>query len=397
MQCERCGTEFPEDATSCVKCGAPPPAAATVRADDPLTETEATVMAEEVLIEEPVPVSMPEAETTTASGGSGCGKACLWGVLGCAGVSLVMMCLCLVISVVGVNLLPSQFPVPMEEILGLAEEMNQTGGELPWEEIFGLAEGMTLEDAGFLIEEVDQLDPTAMSVSEVTPTYFPLSFPDVSYGNVNLAYPPGSGFVIEGDTVAALTEPEFWAIPEHVELTFMNYPLSDTFHYPRVMVFPLVEYEAMNSLAGELITELEDLLAEQPASPERIPFIPIWNAGPAFLSQVEYVDFQSGPGVRFISRYGQDAWPISNQELFYAYQGITEDGEFLVSAVLPISHPMLPPDGESALGEDYEGFIAGYEEYIQGIESDLNEADPTSFTPDLTVLDALMWSVSINR
>ena len=73
MQCERCGTEFPEDATSCVKCGAPPPAAATVRADDPLMEAEATVMAEEVLVEEPVPVSSPEVETTSTSGGSGCG------------------------------------------------------------------------------------------------------------------------------------------------------------------------------------------------------------------------------------------------------------------------------------------------------------------------------------
>ncbi len=396
MQCERCGTEFPEDATSCVKCGAPPPAAATVRADEQVVEGALTVKAEEVIVEEPELASTPEVETTTTSSGSGCGKACLWGVLGCAGVSLVMMCLCLVISIVGVNLLPSQFPVPMEEILGLAEEMNQSGGELPWEEIFSLAEGMTLEDAGFPAE-IELIDLTATPEPEVTPTYFPLSFPDVSYGNVNLAYPPDSGFVMVGDTVPALTEPEFWAVPEYVELTFSSYPLSDTFHYPRVMVFPIKEYVEINPLAGDLIAELENLLAEQPASPERIPFIPIWNAGPAFLSQVEYVDFQSGPGVRFISRYGQDAWPISNQELFYAYQGITDDGEFLVSAVLPISHPMLPPDGESAIGDDYEGFIAGYEEYIQEIESDLNEADPTSFTPDLTVLDALMWSVSIDR
>jgi hypothetical protein len=105
----------------------------------------------------------------------------------------------------------------MEEILGLAEEMNQTGGELPWEEIFSLAEGMTLEDAGFPAE-IDQLDLTATPEPEVTPTSFPLSFPDVSYGNVNLAYPPGSGFIMVGDTVPALTEPEFWAVPEHVEL-----------------------------------------------------------------------------------------------------------------------------------------------------------------------------------
>ena len=159
MQCERCGTEFPEDATSCVKCGAPRPAAATVRVNDPLVEAEATVMAEEIIVEEPALVSSPSGESTITSGGSGCGKTCLWGVLGCAGVSLVMMCLCLVISVVGVNLLPSQFPVPMEEILGLAEEMNQTGGELPWEEIFSLAEGMTLEDAGFPAE-IDLVDLT---------------------------------------------------------------------------------------------------------------------------------------------------------------------------------------------------------------------------------------------
>ncbi len=183
MQCERCGTEFPEDATSCVKCGAPPPAAATVRADEQVVEGALTVKAEEVIVEEPELASTPEVETTTTSSGSGCGKACLWGVLGCAGVSLVMMCLCLVISIVGVNLLPSQFPVPMEEILGLAEEMNQSGGELPWEEIFSLAEGMTLEDAGFPAE-IELIDLTATPEPEVTPTYFPLSFPDVSYGTL---------------------------------------------------------------------------------------------------------------------------------------------------------------------------------------------------------------------
>ncbi len=397
MQCERCGTEFPEGASGCVKCGAPPPAAATVRADEPSVEAEATVMAEEALVQEPAPVPSPSGESTAVSDRSGCSKACLWGVLGCVGVSLVLICLCLVISVVGVNLLPSQFPLPMDEILGLAEEFDQTGGELPWEELFSLAEGIALEEVGSPAEETVLPDPTVTPEPEATPTYFPLSFPDVSYGNVNLAYPPGSGFVMAGDTVPAVTEPDFWAVPEHVEITFTSYPLSDTFHDPRVMVFPLNEYETMNPLVGDLISELETLLAEQPSSPEQIPFIPIWNAGPAFLSQVEYVDFQSGPGVRFISRYGQDAWPIANDELVYIYQGLTDDGEFLVSAVLPISHPMLPDDGESAIGDDYEGFIAGYEAYIQGIETDLNAVDPTSFTPDLTVLDALMWSVSIDQ
>ena len=412
MQCERCGTEFPEGATSCVKCGAPPPAAETIRSDAPLPEAAPTVKAEEipdpvpaptVKAEEtfdptPAPVVTPGAPIGARETRSGCGKACLWAVLGCSGLALVSVCLCLVVSVVGINLVPSQFPIPVDEVLDLAEEMDPTGDQIPWEELFAIVSGMTAEELGFTTQEFhlgDGIEPTATSSVIATHTTSPPTSTEINYDGIALTQPTGIEFDIVGQTIPADLEMEFWNTPEHVEFHLETYPLTGTFHDPRIMIYPVDDYVLVNPNVVDEIAALMELLEQRPSDPEYIPFVPIWNAGPAFHAQIEYVDFESGAGIRFLTRYGQDAWPISNQEMFYGYQGVTQDGTYLVSAVLPAAHPLLPEDGQSYIGDDYDGFIAGYEAYIATITEMLNNADPSTFTPELMVLDALMESVRI--
>lgn len=111
--------------------------------------------------------------------------------------------------------------------------------------------------------------------------------------------------------------------------------------------------------------------------------------------QVEYLTFEGGSGVRFVSQYGQAAWPINNSDLFYAYQGLTDDGMYLISAILPVSHPSLPADGDTFIGDEYDAFINAYEAYLLNVESQLAIESPLSFSPQLTDLDAMMESMQI--
>ena len=109
-------------------------------------------------------------------------------------------------------------------------------------------------------------------------------------------------------------------------------------------------------------------------------------------AQVRYFRFQNGEGVRFLTQYGQAAWPINNDDMFYAFQGLTDNGEFYISAVLPISHPGLP-DPESVTMD--ESFYENFMNYVEITEGQLNAESPDSFMPMLSVLDSMIESLLV--
>jgi hypothetical protein len=111
-------------------------------------------------------------------------------------------------------------------------------------------------------------------------------------------------------------------------------------------------------------------------------------------AQVAYLDFEGGSGVRFLTQYVGEPTGINNRDLFYTFQGITDEGNAYVSAFLPVSHPSLPVH----LGV-FQGarntFSWSYDEYAGWIEKQLNEADASSFTPGLDQLDALIRALEV--
>jgi hypothetical protein len=216
--------------------------------------------------------------------------------------------------------------------------------------------------------------------------------PDVSYQGVSFSYDDNLATSVTPEMVPeqvdAAVEP--WNTPEYVQFTFNGYPLPDAFHTPRIMVFPTDAYNAINPTAGDTIYQLNQLLQNQPTNPEAIPFLPVFNAAQYMQAQVKYIRFQNGEGVRFLTQYGQDAWPINNNEMFYTFQGVTDDGQFYISAVLPISHPGLPDPETVTVDESfYEDFI----NYVAVTEGQLSAESPDSFTPTLSMLDSMIESL----
>ncbi|OGO17303.1 MAG: hypothetical protein A2Z14_17375 [Chloroflexi bacterium RBG_16_48_8] len=229
-------------------------------------------------------------------------------------------------------------------------------------------------------QEVEEIQPTAE--------------PDVTYQGVNFSYDDTFASSVTPETVAAQEDAavEAWNTPEHIQFMFNGYPLPDSFHTPRILVFPVDAYNAINPTAGDTIYQLQQLLENKPSDPEKIPFLPVFNAGQFMQAQVGYFRFQNGAGVRFLTQYGQAVWPINSDDMFYTFQGITDDGMYYISAILPISHPNLP-DPESITMDD--AFYDHFMDYVADVEDRLNAEPSESFTPSLLKLDAMMGTLFV--
>lgn len=178
--------------------------------------------------------------------------------------------------------------------------------------------------------------------------------------------------------------------PEYTQFTLQGYMLRDTFHSPRIYIYPLNDYRAMDSAVDEVGNRLNQILDEKPSDVENLPFLPLWNAGQMFHAQMEYIEFKNGRGVRFLTQYGQAVYPINNHDMFYTYQGLSDDGLWYVAAVLPVSHPLLPASydgGDPGIGDPAS--------YFSQVSAQLSALDPNSFNPSLLQLDELVSSIRV--
>ena len=184
--------------------------------------------------------------------------------------------------------------------------------------------------------------------------------------------------------------------PTHVMFDFIGYAAGERFHNPRIFIYPVGDYQAMSPYAADIIDSLKQTLINKPAggSPSNMPFLPLWNAAQIFSAKVDYFNFKNGSGVRYLTMFGQALWPVDNQNLFYTYQGLTEDGRYYIAAILPITHVGLPDQGRI---DDYMAFEENWENYIADTITWLETQSGQSFLPSVDQLDAMMASFEINR
>jgi len=242
--------------------------------------------------------------------------------------------------------------------------------------------------------------PTALEAATVTPTIVVQDFEAAiqAYRGVSFDY----GQSLANNAVASLIPAEPFLIiddaiiPQHGQVEFEGYVLANTFQRPRLYVYPLEAFRVGNRVAAERIARLEQLLIDRPADPVgSIPSLPLSSGGEMWRSQLRYLDFQNGQGVRYLTQFGQSYAPINNREMFYSFQGITDDGDYYVAAILPANHPLLPVDENDIPGGDAQAFGDGYDGYAADMTRLLDEQEDGSFTPDLAELDALIQSLQV--
>jgi hypothetical protein len=188
----------------------------------------------------------------------------------------------------------------------------------------------------------------------------------------------------------------YWdALPQYVRISLDGYPLTQKFFEPEISIYPVEDYRRVSPQAGPQLDRLQGVLDQQPSSADQYPFLPVFNAGQVFDSDVAYLEFQNGRGVRYLTIYAQYAAPVNNYDLFYTFQGLTDDGKTFISAILPVNHPSLPADPNALSSAEMDNIIKNYDLYIADQATALSSQPAGSFTPGLDQLDALIRSLEI--
>ena len=82
------------------------------------------------------------------------------------------------------------------------------------------------------------------------------------------------------------------------------------------------------------------------------------------------------------------------------YEGLTADGKYMVAVLLPVSLPLQStadnPSADGIIFPSNPTDSAAMISYYQSITDKLNAANPDSFQPSLTQLDALIQSITVN-
>lgn len=184
----------------------------------------------------------------------------------------------------------------------------------------------------------------------------------------------------------------FWSSPEHREFIFNNWVLSDAFHDPAIRIYPVADFIAINENVSIALTALDAALKAQPLNEEALRVADLFNAGQLYFSNPLALRFQNGYGARWLSLYGQAYSPVGKPNLFYTFQGFTDDGLYYVSIILPVNHPSLPAYDQVTLDD---AFAENFENYVAGIRVQLEAESDNSFLPSLVLLDQLVASLLV--
>jgi hypothetical protein len=251
------------------------------------------------------------------------------------------------------------------------------------------------------IPEISEETPSVELPTDepVLPTAEPeLPASNVEFQGTSFYLDPRIASSAESVVIAGVTGPDepIWGLePEHIQITFDRYALSGTFHAPKISIYPASEYAGLSPNIAEIIGDLRKVLTDQPVGDtlEHLPFLPVMPAAQYMQAQVKYLESKNGSGVRYLTQYGQDVYPVNNENMFYTYQGLTEGGEYLISALFPVASSALPDPATIDMDEFYND---DFNLYIIGTEALLNEQADSGFTPDLSVLDGLIATLQVS-
>jgi len=198
----------------------------------------------------------------------------------------------------------------------------------------------------------------------------------------------------------------YWELtPGHTVLKLEGYFLQGKLHEPQIYVYPALAYAQLFSGAFESMHRLRNVMydPDAPISADQLPAVPFFNAAQIFASNLQIIAFQNGEGVRFLTEYGQYAAPVNNHELFYHFQGFTNDGEYYIVAIFPITAPVLAETSDAGAAIPAGGIAypnindanADFQSYYTAVTALLNATSPDAFSPTINQLDALIQSMRI--
>lgn len=235
--------------------------------------------------------------------------------------------------------------------------------------------------------------PTPTQEGEPASRYF-MQFDEISFYYISTV-----ATKVTGRTVEKNVDVNNPVTPKMDQFEFQNYAVPSQIK-PRINVFSAQEFMDMGGdSAIKQVEKLKLLNVSQPANPPGdLPMLLGEPAAQLMRAGLEYIKFQNGAGIRYLTEYAEQPWPFDNNIFFYTFQGLTNDGAFYVSAILPVNHAELEgDDGMVRMREDYTKFQSTYPAYVDYIQKQLNSEQPNSFSPNLASLDAMIKSMVVEK
>lgn len=228
----------------------------------------------------------------------------------------------------------------------------------------------------------------------------------VTFGRLSLEIPSSVATGASGNDIAPVTAEDaaYWEkTPGHLQVSLGDYYiLQGKFHQPQIYVYPALEYAQLVPAAFESMHRLRNALhAPDAVGVDQLPAVPFFNAAQVSASNVQPISFQNGSGIRFVTEYAQGFVSINNQDLFYHFQGFTDDGNYYIIAILPITSPVLaetedlnaPLPAGGIHFPDLASQDPDLQGYFDAVTTLLDAQPPESFSPALSQLDALIQSM----
>jgi hypothetical protein len=265
----------------------------------------------------------------------------------------------------------------------------------------------TASETSVLLEPPTTTPEVFISLTQAIPAT-PVPNTLVTFGRLTLAIPSSVANGASGTEIAPVANEDaaYWEkTPGHLQVSLNDYyVLQGKFHQPQIYVYPAMPYVELSPAAFESMHRLRNVM--NPAAPftaDQLPAVPFFNAAQVFASNIQAISFQNGSGVRFLTEYAQYPAPVNNHELIYHFQGFTDDGEYYIVAIFPISVPVLAETSDAgavvpAGGIAYPDINSSnpdFQSYYASIADLLNATSPDAFTPSISQLDALIQSMMV--
>ena len=199
-------------------------------------------------------------------------------------------------------------------------------------------------------------------------------------------------------------------LPAHIQILFdgVTDPRAREPGAPVIYIIPVNAYrqlwEAHDSrFVSDVIRRIADMSFQPPEPPPTrgLPVLPAEETFGVndFATQLRPASSEatsaSKTGFRFVGRFAQDATPLTNEWLRYIYQGLTNDGRYLVAFFFPVRTDALPDAIEEVSQADQDAFNQDGLGYLADKARTLDALPSDAWEPDLAAFDALIASLAI--